>query len=44
MYGLIACRENCSLASDANKQVSHFLKFAWALSESRVLLLLLNKK
>jgi len=44
MYGFIACRENCFLASYANKQVSHFLKFACALSESRVFLLLLNKK
>lgn len=36
MYGFIACGENCSLASDANKQVSHFLKFACAICESRV--------
>lgn len=44
MSGLIACRENCSLASDANKQVSNSLKFACAISGSRVFLLLLKKK
>lgn len=41
IHGFIACRENCSLASDADKQVSHFLKFACALSDFP---LLLNKK
>lgn len=36
MYGFIACGENCSIASDANKHVSHCLKFACAISKSRV--------